>query len=69
MFCPFVSAIVTTLLLLLLQQSVCLCVLSAAATFVLFSLCLFVLAFCFVSAFDSFSSLHFGVAMIGIRMR
>jgi hypothetical protein len=30
---------------------------------------LFVLAFCFVSAFDSFSSLHFGVAMIGIRMR
>jgi hypothetical protein len=30
---------------------------------------LFVLVFCFVSAFDSFSSLHFGVAMINIRMR
>jgi hypothetical protein len=45
------------------------CVFSAAATFVLFSLCLFVLVFLFcffVSAFDSFSSLHFGVAMIGI---
>jgi hypothetical protein len=44
-------------------------VFSAAATFVLFSLCLFVLVFLFcffVSAFDSFSSLHFGVAMIGI---
>ncbi len=40
-----------TILLLLLQQSVCACVFSATATFVLFSLCLFVLVFCFVSLF------------------
>jgi hypothetical protein len=54
---------------LLLQQSVC--VFSAAATFVLFSLCLF---FVFVSLFRLLILLvvcydSFGVAMIGIRMR
>jgi hypothetical protein len=51
-FCYVLSvclrAIVTTLLCC---SKVCVCVFSADATFVLFSLCLFVLVFCFVSLF------------------